>query len=189
MNNQVTKEFEALEDVRSIHAGWGDWQEPAACSHLDFDVLVAEELDVPGENDWIPTLNQAFAITMATIKEGIKKNVRLNSLESRLRELEDRLAETLSRDSVIIPIMTFAPDPIEVLKEIKAVVQKDEDEFTATFFDANVNASGCNQVDAIDNLKDLILSRFEYLDAQEPQKLGPALVKQIAVLREFIRRR
>lgn len=99
------------------------------------------------------------------------------------------MALTLAGDTVVVPISTFAPVPIEVLKEIKAVVQPDDDEFTATFFDANVNAAGCNQVEAIENLKDLILSRFEYLNAQPPAKLGPALAKQIAVLRDFIRRR
>jgi hypothetical protein len=91
--------------------------------------------------------------------------------------------------SIIVPITTFAPEPVEILKEIKVVVQNDEDEYIATFFDANVNAGGCNQVEAFENLKDLILSRYDYLNSQPPEKLGPALAKQISVLREFIRRK
>jgi putative addiction module component (TIGR02574 family) len=92
------------------------------------------------------------------------------------------------RVSLVVPITTFEPEPFEVLKEIKAVVQQeDEEEFSATFFDGNVNAAGSNQVEAIENLKDILLSRFEYLNVQPPEKLAPPLRKQIAVLREFIR--
>ncbi len=170
---------------------WGDSPEfEEGCAQLDDESYFPEEQKVPGESDWMEILSQALAKTLIRIKEGIQKDSRLNALEERLNELENRLAETVTRDSVVVPITTFAPEPFQVLKEIKAVIQKeDEDEFTATFFDANVNATGCNQVDAIDNLKDLILSRFEFLNAQSPEKLGLGLAKQIAVLREFVARR
>lgn len=91
--------------------------------------------------------------------------------------------------SLIVPITTFAPEPYEVVKEIKAVVQESDDEYTAGFFDANVHAGGCNQQEAIENLKDLLISRFDYLNSQQTTKLGPALAKQIAVLRECIRKK
>lgn len=89
-------------------------------------------------------------------------------------------------DSIIVPITSFAPEPLEVIKEINVVVQKDEDEFTATFFDANIGTTGCNQTEAIDNLKELIVSRYYYLNEQPQQTLGPALVKQLTVLNQFI---
>ena len=112
-----------------------------------------------------------------------------NNLSTKVRALEARVEELEKRPSLIVPITTFDPEPFELLKEIKAVVQASEDEYTASFFDANVNAAGCNEAEAIDNLKDLLLSRFDYLDGLPPEKLGPALAKQIAVLRTFIRRR
>jgi hypothetical protein len=89
----------------------------------------------------------------------------------------------------IVPITSLAPEPFDVLKEIKAVIQPIDDEFMATFFDANINSAGCNEQEAIDNLKDLLISRFQFLSEQPAEQLAPPLARQIAVLREFIRRK
>jgi hypothetical protein len=52
-----------------------------------------------------------------------------------------------------------------------------------------MNTTGCNETDAVDSLKEMLLRRFDYLDHMPMEKLGPAMIKQIAVLRTFIRRR
>jgi hypothetical protein len=91
--------------------------------------------------------------------------------------------------SFIVPITSLAPEPFDVLKDIKAVVQPCDDEFMASFFDANINTAGCNEQEAIDNLKDLLVSRFQFLSEQPTNQLAAPLAKQIAVLREFIRRK
>jgi hypothetical protein len=88
----------------------------------------------------------------------------------------------------VVPITSLAPAPFHVLKDIKAVIQPSGDEYMATFFDANINTAGCNEQEAIDNLKDLLVSRFLYLSGQPSEQLAPPLARQIAVLREFIRR-
>ena len=125
---------------------------------------------------------------MATVEEKLRRNSRLNTLEARVRDLEAKLGKTFAAESMVVPITTFAPEPFEILKEIRVVIQQvDEDEFSAAFFDANVSAAGCNQIEAVENLKDLLLSRFQFLNAQPIEKLGPALAKQITVLQEFIR--
>jgi hypothetical protein len=113
---------------------------------------------------------------------------RLKKLEEQFELLTEKVNVLGSRCSVIVPITTFAPEPFEPLKEIKTVVEESEDEFIASFYDANVSAEGSNRQEAYDNLKDLLLSRFDYLDKMPPEQLGPALQRQIAVLREFIRR-
>jgi hypothetical protein len=111
------------------------------------------------------------------------------ALTERIRTLERRVADLPKSDSIIVPILTFDPAPFDLLHEIKVVVRPSDDDFIATFFDANVNASGCNETDAVNNLKEMIVRRFDYLDLVPSKKLGPALVKQIAVLRRFMRRR
>lgn len=111
------------------------------------------------------------------------------SLAEQVELLEARIAELAQRESFIVPITTFDPEPFELLKEIKAVVQRSGDDYLASFFDANVNVSGCNEVDAIENLKDMLLSRFDYLLGMPAEKLGPGPARQFAVLRQFIRRR
>lgn len=94
-----------------------------------------------------------------------------------------------SSRGIIVPISSFAPEPFESLKEIKAVVRGCDDEFLASFFDANISASGDNETEAVDNLKDLILAKFSHLDEQAPETLGPAMKKQIAVLKQFVRKK
>ncbi len=91
--------------------------------------------------------------------------------------------------SFIVPISTLAPEPYDLLKEIRVVVQPSDEEFLASFFDANVNASGCNETEAVDCLKDMLIRRFEYLESLPSVKLGAGPSKQLAVLRFFIRRR
>lgn len=113
---------------------------------------------------------------------------RLDSCLKRIRALEKKIAG-LRRLPFVVPITTLAPEPYEILQEIKAVVEPADDEFIATFFDANISAGGSNQAEAVANLKDLLISRLEYLGEQPAEKLGPGPTKQIAVLREFIRRR
>jgi hypothetical protein len=91
--------------------------------------------------------------------------------------------------SLIVPITTFTPESFELTRDILAVIEESDDEYIASFYDANVSAGGSNQEEAIANLKDLLLSRFDYLDRLSPEKLGPGPRRQFAVLQEFIRRR
>jgi hypothetical protein len=65
----------------------------------------------------------------------------------------------------------------------------DEEEYEASFFDANIHAAGCNQAEAFESLKGILLSRFEHLSGVAPEKLGPGPAKQLEVLRAFIRGR
>jgi hypothetical protein len=112
-----------------------------------------------------------------------------HELQERIGLLEMKINELSKNGSFVVPITTLAPDPFDLLKEIKVIVQPSGDEFVASFFDANVNASGCNETDAMDSLKELLVSRFDYLDSLPPGKLGAGPTRQLAVLRCFIRRR
>ena len=92
--------------------------------------------------------------------------------------------------SIIVPINTFDPEPFELCKEIMVVVQPDgNDSFVATFFDGNINASGNTQVDAVANLKDMMILLYERLSKEKKSKLGKVPTRQLAVLREVLMRR
>lgn len=111
----------------------------------------------------------------------------LPDLSARVQALEEKAAAHPS--SFTVPITSFAPEPFMALGEIKAVLEESDGEWIASFYDANVSAQGCNQQEAIDNLKDALLSAFDYLDGVPDAKLGPGPKRQIAVLRQFIGRR
>lgn len=90
--------------------------------------------------------------------------------------------------TAVVPITTFAPEPFEVLRPMSAVIQPIGDEHLATFFDANINASGETQEEAFANLKDVMLGTFQMLERMSESQLGPGPRRQRAVLSECIRR-
>ena len=138
--------------------------------------------------NWQQSLHAAIGSLLRAMEDRREELDRMRGMDRRLAQLEVQVRELSKAGSFIVPITTLAPEPYELLKEIKVVVQKSDDEFVASFFDANVNASGCNETQAVDNLKELLVSRFSYLDTLPKAKLGPAPAKQIAILRTFIKR-
>jgi len=115
---------------------------------------------------------------------GDLKTVRakLAVLQRRLRHLENAAPTTGI-------IQTLAPAPYEILKPIQVLIKADGDEFVACFVDANIATGGSTLEEAVENLKDILVSTMEVLESHRPEQLGPGPAKQLAVLREFIRKR
>ncbi len=90
--------------------------------------------------------------------------------------------------SAVVPITTFAPEPFETTRPMSVVIQPLDGEFLATFFDANINASGETQEEAFANLKDVMLATFQILERLSESQLGPGPKHQRAVLSACIRR-
>ncbi len=103
-------------------------------------------------------------------------------------ELLSRIDRKPDRGSVIVPIQSLAPLPFEVVRPILAVVQEEEGAFVASFFDANINASGESQLEAVEMLKHMIASSFQLFSGNE-SVLGETPRGQLAVLGKFIRAR
>jgi hypothetical protein len=138
------------------------------------------------EREGMVSFVDAFSQFANLLSDRQRLLVQLDVMSSRLRILEQKVSAGCG---LIVPINSFAPEPFEVVKEIRVVIEESDGEHMAHFFDAGIGAQGCNQQEAVDNLKDAMLSAFDYLDPLPEAKLGPALRKQIAVLREYVRRR
>ena len=166
-----------------VHGKPEDWyEEEKACKAF-------HEHAAASTGEWEPSLVEAVASLLGRVDEERQMVGLVSKLTARVDALERTLPAVQAGGSIVVPILTLDPAPFELLKEIKAVVRPSDDEFVATFFDANVNASGCTMTDAVSNLKEMLVTRFDYLAQMPIEKLGPAMVKQIAVLRGFIRRR
>lgn len=103
--------------------------------------------------------------------------------------LEQEMAEVRARIAVrptLVPIQTLAPHPVEVTNPILAVVQPDDGAWVASWSEANVNASGDTELDALDMLKEAIASTFR-LFCDEESNLGDDLAKRLTIMREFLR--
>lgn len=117
------------------------------------------------------------------------RDVRLDKLEREVSSLKNVVAHLRSSQSLVVLARTLAPEPFELLKDIPVVIQRSDDEYVASFFDANINASGGTETDAVANFKDVLLAVFERLEKEPTERLGPGPARQLAVLREFVRRR
>ncbi len=86
-----------------------------------------------------------------------------------------------------ISIATFAPEPYELLRPISIVIEGQTDGFLASFVEANINASGETEHEAINMVKDTILMAYERLVSKADEKLGPGPLKQKQILMSLIR--
>ena len=89
--------------------------------------------------------------------------------------------------SILVPVETLEPEPYELVRPVLIVVQPDNGSFIATLFDANINASGDTQQDAVANLKDMLVTLFERLEREPRANLGKGPAMQLAVLRRILR--
>ena len=109
-------------------------------------------------------------------------------LAGELKALRSELGRREQSGPIAVLVRTLAPEPYELLQEIPVVVQPTEDGFLATFFDASLGMSGDTAEEAVDNLKALVVDVFESL-LRDEGRLGPQPIRQLAVLRAFLRRR
>ncbi|MBM4027620.1 MAG: hypothetical protein FJ280_19785 [Planctomycetes bacterium] len=92
-----------------------------------------------------------------------------------------------SAAALLVPIQSLAPEPYEVVKPFQVVVRPADGEYIASFFDANLSASGETQAEAVLHLKDVIAAAFEILAEMKEAELGPGPLRQKKTLEEFIR--
>jgi hypothetical protein len=113
----------------------------------------------------------------------------IEKLQRDVRKLQKEVALLRRSRTVTVPITTLEPEPYELVTPISIVLRPDEGGgFIASYFDANVNASGDNEQDAVANFKDILVSLYEILTKEE-HRLGRGLGGQLAVLRTIIRRK
>jgi len=103
-------------------------------------------------------------------------------------ESEGAAGKPENSPSVVVPITTLEPEPFDLLRSIPVVVQPTDDGYLATFFDANIGMTGDTREESVANLRLLLVEVFEELEREESQ-LGPQLVRQLAVLRIFMKGR
>ena len=184
--SKVRDEFDRLHEERSHREplNWGEGAERTCWHSTEEPFFEPEE---KGEG-WASALTEAVRRLLDSVSVRQREHARLESIEGQLRSLAAKI-EDLPKQ-LRVPITSLAPEAFELLKPIEVVIQcVDEEDYVASFFDANVNASGCNPNNAFANLVETIVSRFDTLDKLPPEKLGKGPKRQIAVLREFIRRR
>jgi dCTP deaminase len=88
-----------------------------------------------------------------------------------------------------LSIQDFGGEEYEVLKPIPIVVQPEDGEFLASFFEANIHAMGPTDQEAYDSLRSLILDTYESLAEVPPSSLAAPAAHQQNVLIHYLRAR
>jgi len=94
---------------------------------------------------------------------------------------------------LVVPISTFAPEPYEFVRPIFAVVEpivpddpEEDCTYLARFIEGRVGATGSTVEDAIQCLKEALISKWNLLE--KLPKLGKAMRHQKSILQDVIRR-
>ena len=139
-------------------------------------------------NNWKRRIVPLLEDFNSTLRMRWQEGPRIEGLERELILLKDRVATLECSTPTLVPIETLAPEPYEVLRPFLIVLRPYEEEHIATWFDANISASGETAEDALCNFKDILIATFECLTRHKPNQLGPSPACQLTVLQEFIRK-
>lgn len=115
-----------------------------------------------------------------------EQTIRQEAIEKELLLVERRVGQLEESAALIVPVESLAPEPFAVLRSFHVVVRAQDDGYIATFFDANLSASGDTREEAVTNLKDIIVGVYRVLASHQQHELGPGPAKQLRVLRDFI---
>jgi hypothetical protein len=110
------------------------------------------------------------------------------ALRRKLDMLSERVSKIEDTRPLVVPLETLAPEPYRILAPIHVVVRAEQDEYLASWFDANLVASGANPEEAFENLKDILVAVYETFQCLPEDKMGPGPSRQIKVLKRFIAR-
>jgi hypothetical protein len=113
-----------------------------------------------------------------------------DNIETLTREMSGLKCEIqrLQQSRVYVVPLTTLTQPFEMVQQIPVTIEGDGEDFTATFVEANVSASGETEADAIANLKDSLLSSYELLENLPPNQLGPLPTRQWEILQNVVKR-
>lgn len=136
---------------------------------------------------WSGNFRSALMNLGKDVSTGMHELIRIQTLESEFRTIKQRLKNLEENKFIIVAVDTLTPDPYIVEKPFHVVIKNEGDSYIASFYDANINASGDTEEEALANLKDILVCLYNKLNSIREDKLGNAMLKQRKILNEFIR--
>jgi predicted RNase H-like HicB family nuclease len=118
----------------------------------------------------------------------LQLNDNVVSIQEKLEGLAEAMDRLASQRTFVVPLTTLAPEPMQMRLNIPATIEGDGEDFTATFTEANVSASGETEADALANLKASLVSTYEFLESLPANERGPLPARQWEVLRSVLTR-
>ena len=151
----------------------------------------------PAESD--PFMSGMMLTVHRIVVESLQRQQRWNSTVVAMRESIRTLANEVTTlkceiqrlhqlRTYVVPLATLTPEPFQMTQQIPVTIEGDGEDFTATFVEANVSASGETEADAIANFKESLLSSYELLENLSPNQMGPLPTRQWEILQNVVKR-
>jgi dCTP deaminase len=183
----ISVEFHRLA-AEPDHGYRGEYQDRMGLAPEELEILFAYQG---------PTLAEIYR-GFSELRDNIRDIARLRRDFERLDEHITGGMELLQKTVSSIPerqdavplaltITNFPDESYVAIQPIPVLVRKEGDSFLASFFDANVHASGETDQEALDNLRSSILDTLEVLSESEGQLALPA-ERQWRSLKLYVRR-
>jgi dCTP deaminase len=145
-----------------------------------------------------PTLAEIYR-GFATMRDHIREIARISPEFVQMRETMETLPRLLRQTigeptapiapPVTVHVDTFGLEAYEAMRPIPVVIIAGESQYVASFFAANIHASGDTDQEALDNLRSLILDTFETLEELPDASLSEEVRRQRTTIFEHVRRR
>lgn len=158
--------------IRGGRSGERSWSDQVVADHSE----QARTGGAPPSPNWKEDLSSA----VAEISEKLEQQLRLNRLEDEVVQLAGQAR------SFRVTISNLFPYRAKLRKAIEANVRPSNDSWVASFFDANVHASGETEIDALDNLKGMLVDMLQSLTKIERSRLSRELQRTLEVLSNSI---
>jgi hypothetical protein len=125
---------------------------------------------------------QRWNSTVVAMRESIR------TLANEVTTLKCEIQRLHQLRTYVVPLATLTPEPFQMTQQIPVTIEGDGEDFTATFVEANVSASGETEADAIANFKESLLSSYELLENLSPNQMGPLPTRQWEILQNVVKR-
>jgi hypothetical protein len=123
-----------------------------------------------------------WSLTVLSLEDNIRH------LTTEMEALREEIRQICRTRTFVVPLTTLSPSPFQITRQIPVTIEGDGEDFTATFTEANISASGETEADAIANFKESLVSTYAFLESLPATERGPLPARQWEVLRNALTR-
>lgn len=110
-------------------------------------------------------------------------------IQEQMKSVTAFMEKLAAQRTFVVPLTTLeSSEPLQMKLNIPATIDGDGQDFTASFTEANVSASGETEADAIANLKESLIETFEFLESIPENERGPLPSRQWEILSNVLAR-
>ena len=117
---------------------------------------------------------------------GMLTSIRLELAAVKRIVLQLGIAKDSANESSAASISSLGVPHLVVKKPIPVVISGKDDDYVASFFDANISAGGDTPQEAFGNLREILVAKIDLFNSLPPEKIGREPTKQFATIREFV---